>query len=70
MVHFGKVGHPSSSKWRLAKVNGSLSDSDSAFYASDASDNRHSADSNVQVRRYVDIQMSTFTKFITPIPPW
>lgn len=51
VAHFSEVNHPAASKWRLAKVNGSLSDSDSAFYASDASENRNSADSNIQVHR-------------------
>jgi len=50
VAHFSDVSHPSS-KWRFTKVNGSLSDSDSAFYASDASENRHSAETNIQVHR-------------------
>ena len=49
--HYNCVSHPSSSKWRMTKMNGSTSDSDSAFYPSDASDNRHSADSTLQIQR-------------------
>ena len=61
--HFNDVSHPSASKWRITKINGSLSDSDSAFYASDASENRNSGDSSVHVQRLQ--YLLPYTRFLS-----
>ena len=62
-AHFSDVTHPASSKWRFTNLSGSLSDSDSAFYASDASENQNSVYSNIQISRLQ--YLSPYTQFLS-----
>lgn len=48
MKHSEVVIHPNASKLKMQRLDGSLSDSDSAFYASDASENKGEDPQNLQ----------------------
>ena len=64
VAHFNNVSHPTSVKWKFTNVNGSLSDSDSAFYASDASENRNSGDSSSLHVQYLQY-LTPYTRFLS-----
>lgn len=61
VAHFNDVSHPPSTKWKFSTVNGSRNDSDSAFYASDASETQNSDNIHDQPLLY----LTPYTRFLS-----